>query len=346
MTSRNISIDNTGIDITQKLFKGHLSENEAYSAYSYIVESASDAEIGAILMGLKCRTESNEEILGFARAMRDNCIKVVPNINDELIDTCGTGGDSSGTFNVSTASALVASAAGLFVAKHGNYSVTSHSGSADVLTALGINIAMDLEEVRRSIEERKFGFMLAQKFHPAVKRVAHIRRELGFRTIFNILGPLTNPAYPDVQVVGVYDPTLCEPLANVLNGIGLERAYVVHGDGLDEFTNTGYTVVSELRGKRVETYELTPDDFGFEIAKKSSLVGGTPQVNAVIIEGLFDGRVKDRYKREFLLLNAGASISVGTGRSIIEGIEIANDVLEEELALNKLNELRGDLKCS
>jgi len=342
MISRNISTGTTRVNITQKLSEGHLSVNEAYSAYCYIIESATDAEIGAILMGLKCRTESNEEILGFARAMRDTCFKVVPNISNELIDTCGTGGDSSGTFNVSTASALVASAAGLFVAKHGNYSVTSHSGSADVLKALGINIAMDLETVRRSIEERKFGFMLAQKFHPAVKRVAHIRRELGFRTIFNILGPLTNPAYPDAQVVGVYDPKLCEPLANVLNGIGLKRAYVAHGDGLDEFTNTGTTVVSELKGKRVETYELAPDDFGLEIAKKSSLVGGGPQVNAAIIEGLFEGHVKDRYKLEFLLLNAGAAISVGTGCSIVEGIEMANDVLEEGLAINKLNELRGD----
>jgi anthranilate phosphoribosyltransferase len=338
------SLTNTSkINFAQKVYEDHLSAIEAYSAYNYIMQYASDAEIGAILMGLKCRTESSEEILGFARAMRDTCIKVEPRLNNTLIDTCGTGGDSSGTFNVSTASALVASAAGLFVAKHGNYSVTSHSGSADVLKELGISIVMDPKMVKRSIEERKFGFMLAQAFHPAVKRVAHIRRELGFRTIFNVLGPLTNPANPDAQVLGVYDPRLCAPLANVLNEIGLKRAYVVHGDGLDEFTNTGSSLISELKGKRVDSYEVAPDDFGFETAKKSSLVGGSPQVNAAIIEGLFDGRVKDKNKGEFLLLNAGAAVSVGIGCTIVEGIEIAKNVLEEGLALMKLNELRGEL---
>jgi anthranilate phosphoribosyltransferase len=343
MISHNISIDSSKINFAQKLYEGHLSATEAYSAYNFIIQRASNAEIGAILMGLKCRTESAEEILGFARAMRDTCVKVEPRLSDGLIDTCGTGGDGSGTFNVSTASALVASAAGLFVAKHGNYSVTSHSGSADVLKELGISIVMDSEMVKKSIEERKFGFMLAQKFHPAVKRVAHVRRALGFRTIFNILGPLTNPANPDAQVVGVYDSRLCKPLANVLNEIGLKRAYVVHGDGLDEFTNTGSTLVSELNGKRVESYEVTPDDFGLEMAKKSSLAGGSPQVNAAIIEGLFNGHLKDKHKDEFLLLNAGAAISAGIGCTIIEGIEIADNVVEEGLALRKLNELRGEL---
>ncbi len=343
MVSHSISTDSSKMNFAQKLYEGHLSATQAYSAYNYIMQGASDAEIGAILMGLKCRTESIDEILGFARAMRDTCIRVEPHFTDGLIDTCGTGGDGSGTFNVSTASALAASAAGLFVAKHGNYSVTSHSGSADVLKELGIRIDMNSEMVKRSIEERKFGFMLAQKFHPVTKRVAHVRRALGFRTIFNILGPLTNPANPNAQVVGVYDSQLCEPLAHVLNDLGLRRAYVVYGDGLDEFTNTGSTLVSELTSKRVESYEVTPDDFGLEMAKKSNLAGGSPQVNAAIIEGLFNGHVKDKHKNEFLLLNAGAAISTGKGCTIAEGIEIARKVVEEGLALKKLNELRGEL---
>ncbi|MEM2990443.1 MAG: anthranilate phosphoribosyltransferase, partial [Halobacteria archaeon] len=242
--------------------KQNLTFQEARDAMVQILTSATDSQIAAFLMSLKFKGETSEEIAGMVSAMLEKAEKIQPRVNGALIDTCGTGGDAKNTINISTASAMVAAACGIAVAKHGNFSITSKSGSADVLRALGIKIEQHAEKVRESIERIGIGFMLAPFFHPEMKRVAHIRRELGVRTVFNILGPLSNPAFPTAQLIGVFNPELCQKFAEVLKILGREKAIIAHSQGLDEISNLGKTEIAELENGEIEYYEITPADFG------------------------------------------------------------------------------------
>src|SRR5660397_25386 len=239
----------------QKLIQKHdLTTEEAEIAISKIFTDATDAQIAAFLTAMKMKGETPAEIAGLARGMKKAANIINPKVNGTLIDTCGTGGDSTGTINVSTGAALVVAGAGVPVAKHGNYSITSRSGSADVLKELGVKIDAPPGQVEKTIETVGIGFMLAPVFHPSMKRVGQIRRDIGFRTVFNILGPLTNPANAKAQVIGVFDGNICEPIAKVLNILGTKRALVVHGNGLDEITTTGETHIVELKDGNITKY--------------------------------------------------------------------------------------------
>jgi len=235
-----------------------LSLEEAEALLGEVFNGSTDAQIGALLIALRMKGESISEIAGFARKMRASAVRISPKVKGTLVDTCGTGGDATNTINVSTAAAIVSASCGIPVAKHGNYAVSSKCGSANVLAELGVNILPQPGEVQNMIETVGIGFMLAPLFHPAMKRVGPLRKELGMRTIFNILGPLTNPAGAKAQVMGVYDPALCEKLAHVLKILGTDRAMIVHGSGMDEITNTGKTQVSELLDGQVRNYSIQP----------------------------------------------------------------------------------------
>jgi len=261
-----------------------------------------------------------------------------PRVKGTLIDTCGTGGDSAGTINVSTGAAIVTAGAGVAVAKHGNYSITSKSGSADVLKELGVKIDASPSEVEKTIEKVGIGFMLAPVFHPAMKRVGQIRRDIGFRTVFNILGPLTNPANAKAQVIGVFDSVLCEPMANVLNILGTKRALVVHGSGMDEISTTGETQIVELKDGKVTKYTVTPEKLGIKRAAIADIAGGTPEENARDIVDVLKG--KKGAKRDIIVVNAGAALLVsGKAQSLEAGIKMANESIDSGAALKKLNEL-------
>jgi anthranilate phosphoribosyltransferase len=290
-------------------------------------------------MGLRLKGETIDEITGSARSMRRAANHPPVNI-DGLVDTCGTGGDGIGTFNISTTVAFVVAGTGLPVAKHGNRSVSSKSGSADVLGALGVNLNLTPEQVGSCISAVGIGFLFALTFHPAMKHAIGPRRELAVRTIFNILGPLTNPAGARRQLMGVYDPALTEPLANVLCLLGGEAAFVVHGHGgLDELTTTGPNAVSELRNGQVKTYSLDPASLGFKPCKPEDLLGGDPGENAAITRGILDGTV-DGAKRDVVLLNAAAGIVAGgKAADLRQGIELAARSIDSGAALAKLNAL-------
>jgi len=315
----------------------NLSMEQAEGAIASIFTDATDAQIGAFLMGIKMKGETIDEIAGFARGMRAAARTIAPDVAGTLVDTCGTGGDVHNTINVSTAAAIVTAAAGIPVAKHGNYAITSKSGSADVLKALGIRIDLPPEQVAECIETVGIGFLLAPVFHPAMKRVAMPRRELGVRTVFNILGPLTNPAGARAQVIGVFDPALCETFARVLALLGSERAMVVHGDGMDEISNISETVVASLDGGEVSTYTVKPEDFGLERAKVADIAGGTPEENAHDIVSIFEG--VEGAKRDVVVLNSGAAIYVsGTVSDLAAGVRKAEAVIDSGAALRKLRE--------
>ncbi|MCC7449503.1 MAG: anthranilate phosphoribosyltransferase [Anaerolineae bacterium] len=324
-----------------KVSKRHdLTLEEAEGAMDEIMRGdATPAQIGGYLMALRMKGETIEEITGSARSMR-RAANHPPVHVDKLIDTCGTGGDGVGTFNISTTVAFVVAGAGIPVAKHGNRSVSSKSGSADVLMALGVNLNLTPEQVGECINRAGIGFLFAPAFHPAMKHAIGPRRELAVRTIFNILGPLTNPAGARRQLMGVYAPELTEPLANVLCMLGGEAAFVVHGHGgLDELTTTGPNRVSELRNGQVRTYELDPQELGFKPCNPDDLLGGDPQENAVITRGILDGTV-DRAKRDVVLLNAAAGIVAGgLADDLLIGIELAAKSIDSGAALAKLNAL-------
>ncbi|MEE9490812.1 MAG: anthranilate phosphoribosyltransferase, partial [Dehalococcoidia bacterium] len=270
------------------------------------------AQIGSFLTALRMKGETADEIAGCAQAMRENAIEVKPEQN-VLVDTCGTGGDGSGTFNISTTVAFVAAGAGLAVAKHGNRSVSSRCGSADLLQALGVNLEMSAEQVARCIDEVGIGFLFAPLLHPAMKHALGPRKEIGLRTIFNILGPLSNPAQAKRQLLGVYDGNLTELMAEVLRTLGAEHAFVVHGsDGLDELSVTGPNKVSRLYDGHIETYYLDPQELGLPRARLSDLAGGTTEDNAAITMALL--RDEQGPKRDIVLLNAAAVLVAG-GRS-------------------------------
>jgi len=323
----------------RKIVEGEdLTTDEAEALLKEIFEVATDAQIGAILVALRMKGESPSEIAGLARGMRKSSVRIQPQVKGRLVDTCGTGGDSSNTINISTASALVTAACGVPVAKHGNYAVSSQCGSANVLSELGVNISCRPEEVQALIENLGIGFMLAPLFHPAMKRVAPIRRELGMRTVFNVLGPLTNPAGAKAQVMGVYDPGLCEKLAQVLKLLGSKRAVVVHGQGLDEITNTGETRVSELKDGQVQSYTINPQDFGYPPARPEEIAGGAPFENAAKLTAIMKG--KRGPARDIVAMNSAAALYVsGNAASLQDGAIMAEEALDSGRALQVLKEL-------
>jgi anthranilate phosphoribosyltransferase len=323
----------------QQIVDGHdLSAEQAEALLGEVFNGATDAQIGALLVALRMKGESVSEIAGLARKMRSSAVKIHPKVHRNLVDTCGTGGDAQNTINVSTAAAIVVASCGAYVAKHGNYAVSSKCGSANVLSELGVNISLPPEEVERAIETLGIGFMLAPLFHPAMKRVAQLRRELGMRTVFNILGPLTNPAGAKSQLMGVYNPDLCEKLANVLKILGSERAMVVHGQGLDEITNTGETFVSELRNSSVKSYRLHPKDFGYQLANLEDIAGGTPYENALKLVSIIKGRRSPA--RDIVAMNAGAALYVaGKAGDLVEGAELAEEALDSGKAMATLKNM-------
>jgi len=312
---------------------------DARDAVTQVFEGASDAEIGALLAALRAKGETETEIAGFAQGMREAAHTIDPD-RDPLVDTCGTGGDDYDTINVSTTSTVVVAAADIPVAKHGNYSVSSSSGSSDVLEEVGVDLDASPDAVERSIEDHGIGYMHAPAFHPAMKAVVGPRRELGLRTIFNVLGPLTNPAAADAQVVGVYDPELVPVLARALSHMGVDRALVVHGDGLDEFALHGESTVAELRDGDIEEYTVTPEDFGLEDAPIDAVAGGTPEENAGDLRGIVTGDVTGP-KRDIILANAGAAIYVaGEADSLAEGADLAAEAIDSGAAAETLETLR------
>jgi anthranilate phosphoribosyltransferase len=316
-----------------------LNSEEAEAAIELILSTARDDDIGEFLIALKTKGEKPEEIAGFVKGMTKAANTIQPKVAFRLVDTCGTGGDGLNTINVSTAAAIVTAAAGVPVAKHGNRAATSMSGSSDVLAALGIKVDLAPEPVKKTIEEIGIGFMFAPVFHPAMKRVAGIRKKLGVRTVFNILGPLTNPAGAKGQVIGVFDKRLCEPIACALAELGTEHALVVHGDGMDEISNTGETFVAELKNGEVSTYTLTPESLGMLRANLEDIVGGSPEENARDLLRIFKGQKGP--KRDLIVMNAAAALYVGgIVGSIKQAIPIAEDAIDSGKVMVKFNQFR------
>jgi len=318
----------------------NLDREACYGAMDDIMGGrATPAQIGAFITALRMKGETVEEIAACAQVMRDRLIRVEVD-REGLVDTCGTGGDGARTFNISTTAAFVVAGAGIPVAKHGNRSVSSQSGSADLFAALGVNIEAGIDVVKRCIHEAGIGFLFAPLLHGAMKHAIGPRREIGIRTVFNILGPLTNPAGAKRQVVGVFSGELTEPLCEVLNDLGCERAYVVHGhDGLDEITATGKTRVSELKEGRVFTYDLDPADYGFAYCRPEDLKGGDAKANAEITLAILKGEPGP--KRDVILLNAAAALYIG-GRagSYKEALAVARESIDSGGALERLERLR------
>ncbi len=315
-----------------------LTREEMISCMNEIMTGvATQAQVGSFITALRIKGETVEEITGAAIVMREKATKI--DISSNLIDTCGTGGSGVDTFNISTTVAFVVSGAGLKVAKHGNRGVSSVCGSADVIKALGVNIDISPEKVKECIEKIGIGFLYAPLFHNAMKFAIGPRREIGIRTIFNILGPLTNPANAMGQVLGVYEEGLTDKLANVLNNLGVKRAFVVHGmDTLDEITITGETKVSELNNKKVKGYYIKPQDFGMKKAELLDIKGGTVEENAAIVKKVIEGEKGPR--QDVVLLNASAAlIAGGMAKDFKDGIEIARSSIESGKAKEKLEKL-------
>ncbi|MFP4530635.1 MAG: anthranilate phosphoribosyltransferase [Halodesulfurarchaeum sp.] len=317
-----------------------LTVSQARTAATQVFEDATDAQIGALLTALRAKGETEAEIAGFAQGMRAAARTIEPD-RSPLVDTCGTGGDDYDTINVSTTSAIVASGAGVPIAKHGNYSVSSSSGSADVLEAVGVPVDAEPPSVERAIEQAGIGFMLAPVFHPAMKAVIGPRQELGMRTVFNVLGPLTNPAGADAQVLGVYDPELVPLIARALAHMPVEHALVVHGSGLDEIAIHDETTVAEVEGDRIEEYTIRPSDLGLSRAGIEAVSGGSPAENATHLQRILDGTA-DGAMRDIVLANAGAAIYVaGEATSLADGVEVAGKAIDSGKAEGKLADLEG-----
>lgn len=328
----------------------NLTRIEAAAAMDAIMSgAATNAQIAAFLTALRMKGETVEELIGFAQVMRQKAVRVRTHVDEVaaltgtdremLIDTCGTGGDATGTFNVSTATAFVVAGAGLRVAKHGNRSVSSLCGSADVVETLGISLDLTPAKVARCVDEIGIGFLYAPLLHTAMKHVMAARREMGIRTVFNMLGPLTNPAAANAQVIGVYSPALTEPLARVLAELGTVRAFVVHGsDGLDEISNTGESRISEVREGVVRSFTVRPEDFGLPQATIGDLRGGDREQNAQIIRAILDGEPGPR--RDIVLMNATAALVVGAkARDLKEGVGLAARAIDSGAARAKLDRL-------
>ena len=330
-----------------------LTRIEAAAAMEAIMSgAATNAQIAAFLTALRMKGETVEELIGFAQVMRQKAVRVrtrsaessaslTGTDREMLIDTCGTGGDASGTFNVSTATAFVVAGAGLKVAKHGNRSASSMCGSADVVEALGVSLELAPPQVARCVDEIGIGFLYAPLLHTAMKHVMAARREMGIRTVFNLLGPLTNPASANAQVIGVASEALTEPLARVLAELGTLRAFVVHGaDGLDEISNTGASHLSEVREGMVRSYTVSPEDFGLPRATIGELQGGDRQQNAQIIREILAGQPGPR--RDIVLMNAAAALVAGArAREMKEGVQLASQSIDSGAARDRLERLVG-----
>jgi anthranilate phosphoribosyltransferase len=327
-----------------------LSREEARTVMTHVLTGkCTDAQIAALLVALHMKGETVEEIVGFAEAIRaaaipvglhpSHAVDVSGTERDALVDTCGTGGDASGTFNISTATALVVAGAGVRVAKHGNRSVTSKCGSADVMEALGVNINLPPARLAACLQEVGIAFLFAPALHSAMKYVQSARRELRLRTVFNLLGPLTNPAQASAQVVGVYSAALVEKLAEALSMLGLRRALVVHGlDGLDEITITGPTRIAEVREGTVRTYEITPQEFGLSRGTLDDISGGDAAVNAEIIGNILAGKKSPR--RDVVLLNAAAAlVAAGGVDHLADALPLASKSIDSGAAAAKLEAL-------
>ncbi|MDY3031492.1 MAG: anthranilate phosphoribosyltransferase [Clostridia bacterium] len=319
--------------------KQDLTFDEAYSVMNEIMSGETtptqNAAFLAALSTKSAKAETTDEIAGCAAAMREHATKV--NTDMEIFEIVGTGGDGAHSFNISTTSALVAAAGGMKVAKHGNRAASSQCGTADCLEALGVNIQQDPEKCVELLNEAGMCFFFAQKYHSSMKYVGAIRKELGFRTVFNILGPLTNPASPDLQLLGVYDEYLVEPLARVLMNLGVKRGMVVYGkDKLDEISLSAPTTVCEFKEGWYKTYTITPEDFGFERCTKEDLKGGTPEENARITRAILNG--EKGHKRNAVLMNAGAALYIGgKADSMREGIELAAELIDSGKAAQTLD---------
>jgi anthranilate phosphoribosyltransferase len=329
-------------DALKKVVEGRdLTEAEATAAMDEITEGdASPALVGALLTGLRMKGETSEEITGFARVMRAKAIRI-PAARSGLVDTCGTGGGGLATFNISTTAAFVVAGAGVTVAKHGNRGMTSTCGSADVLEALGVCITCPPAQVGECLDQAGIGFMFAQAHHPALKHAAPVRRELGFRTILNLVAPLTNPAGATAQVIGVFDPRSTELLALALRNLGSRRAFVVHGlDGLDELSTLGITRVTELRDGSIRTYELTPEEVGLPPAMPEDLRPDSDlSRNADLVRGVLAGHPGPR--RDIVLLNAAAAlVAGGAAHSLIEGIQLAAASIDSGAAAERMERMK------
>jgi anthranilate phosphoribosyltransferase len=315
-----------------------LHQREAAEAFELIMSGgATDAQIGALLVGMHVRGETVDEIVGAARVMRAKAVPV--RAPDGAIDTCGTGGDAKGTHNISTCTAFVVAGAGVPVAKHGNRSISSRSGSADVLTALGVNIECGAKTIERCLSECGLGFMFAPAHHSAMRHVAKVRGELGTRTIFNLLGPLANPAATKYQVVGVFDQKWVEPIANALGVLGVERAWVVHGDdGLDELTTTTVSHVAVLDHGKVSTFRISPRNAGLAEARPEDLLGGDATENAAHLRAVLQGNQGPL--RDVVLLNAAAALLVtGKAKTLRDGVALAAESIDSGKAMGVLEAL-------
>lgn len=322
--------------------KQDLTYDEAYAVISEIMSGQTSAtQNAAFLAALSTKStkaETIDEITGCAAAMRDAATRFESDL--DLLEIVGTGGDNAHSFNISTTSAFIIAASGILVAKHGNRAASSLSGTADCLEALGMNISLEPEKCRELLDNAGFCFFFAQKYHTSMKYVGPIRKELGIRTVFNILGPLTNPAYPKFHLLGVYDRLLLEPVAEVLMKLGSQRGMVVFGtDKLDEISLSSATAVCEYKDGWMKNYEITPEQFGFERCTKDDLLGGTPAENAAITRGILSGEIRG-HKRNAVLLNAGAAIYVGgKADSMADGIKLAEELIDSGKALAVLDKV-------
>ncbi|MBP5185318.1 MAG: anthranilate phosphoribosyltransferase [Lachnospiraceae bacterium] len=321
--------------------KGDLSYDEAYTVMNEIMNGETSATQNAAFLAAlstkSTRAETTEEIAGCAAAMRDHATRV--DAGPDLFEIVGTGGDNAHSFNISTTSAIVAAAGGMRVAKHGNRAASSKCGTADCLEALGVNIRQSPQRCVELLDEVGMCFFFAQQYHSSMKYVGPIRKELGFRTVFNILGPLTNPGSPSMQLLGVYDDYLVEPLAQVLISLGIKRGMVVYGqDKLDEISMSSPTTVCEIRDGWVKPYVIKPEDFGFTTCKKEELLGGTPEENAKITLGILNGDKGP--KRDAVLLNAGASLYIGgKAATMADGVKLAAELIDSGKAAETLKKL-------
>ncbi|MBO5450514.1 MAG: anthranilate phosphoribosyltransferase [Lachnospiraceae bacterium] len=322
--------------------KEDLSYDEAYQVMNEIMGGETtptqNAAFLAALSTKSAKAETTDEIAGCAAAMRDHATKVETGM--DVFEIVGTGGDNAQSFNISTTSALVAAAGGMKVAKHGNRAASSKCGTADCLEALGVNIQQDPDKCVELLKEAGMCFFFAQKYHSSMKYVGAIRKELGFRTVFNILGPLTNPGSPKMQLLGVYDEYLVQPLAQVLINLGVERGMVVYGqDKLDEISLSSPTTICEFKDGWMKNYVITPEDFGFERCRKEDLVGGTPEENATITKAILSGEERG-HKRNAVLLNAGASLYIGNkAETFADGVKLAAELIDSKKALETLNKV-------
>jgi anthranilate phosphoribosyltransferase len=327
----------------QKLIEGtDLTYEESGAIMTEVMSGkATNSQTAAFLTALRMKGEAVEELIAFASVMKGHCHQIHPKIQGRLVDTCGTGGDKVKTFNVSTAAAFVIAGAGVPVAKHGNRAVTSKSGSADVLEKLGLNLNLEPQAIEGIIEQVGVGFMFAPAFHPAMKYAAEPRKEIGIRTVFNILGPLTNPASASAQLLGVYDAKLVEPIAYTLQKLGCEEAIVVHGlDGLDEISTIGKTVIAHLKDYKVTVKEVVPADFGLKKAYPCDLACGSAEESAETLFRILTGKEIDCAKADIVLVNAAAGIIVGGKASDFkEAIALAKKSIQSGAAYNKLKSM-------